>query len=260
MSTVLPESLKVSCPGCAATLRMKSAPAPGKQIRCPKCGEAFAPVAPRPKAPAAPAPADEDDWLNSDLSGLEDTTSLPPRTAVAPPPRVGGKPKRAASTTSSESRPRRERASAGDLLGSLGFLAWPIGGAVGGLAGAAIWAAIAYATEHEIGWIAWGVGLLVGLGVRFAAGESDGFGPGLTAVGMSFVSIWAGKAGAIFFLVRAAAAQGEIAGVPADPIALALASLVAVPLTFGPLDLLWFGLAGFTAFKVGSNMASDSEG
>lgn len=27
--------------------------------------------------------------------------------------------------------------------------------------------------------------------------------------------------------------------------------------SFGPLDLLWFGLAAFTAFKLGSGLASD---
>lgn len=40
------------------------------------------------------------------------------------------------------------------------------GGLLGGLIGAGIWVAIAHTTGYEIGWIAWGVGGLVGLGVR----------------------------------------------------------------------------------------------
>jgi hypothetical protein len=36
------------------------------------------------------------------------------------------------------------------------------GGAVAGLIGAAIWAAIGYFSGLEIGWIAWGIGMLVG--------------------------------------------------------------------------------------------------
>jgi len=40
------------------------------------------------------------------------------------------------------------------------------GGVLGGLVGAAIWAAISHSTGYEIGWIAWGVGGLVGFGVR----------------------------------------------------------------------------------------------
>ncbi len=35
----------------------------------------------------------------------------------------------------------------------------------GGLVGAAAWAGVVHLTEHEIGWIAWGVGTLVGVAV-----------------------------------------------------------------------------------------------
>ncbi|HXV60075.1 MAG TPA: hypothetical protein VEK15_05235, partial [Vicinamibacteria bacterium] len=41
-----------------------------------------------------------------------------------------------------------------------------VGGIIGGLVGAAIWAAIGYFTGYEVGWIAWGVGALAGVGVR----------------------------------------------------------------------------------------------
>jgi hypothetical protein len=41
-----------------------------------------------------------------------------------------------------------------------------IGGAVAALTGAGIWAAIAYLTGYEIGWIAIGVGAIVGVAVR----------------------------------------------------------------------------------------------
>ena len=48
------------------------------------------------------------------------------------------------------------------------FAKWGLGGLVGGAIGAAIWAGIVYAIHVEIGWLAWGVGALVGLGVRLA--------------------------------------------------------------------------------------------
>lgn len=41
-----------------------------------------------------------------------------------------------------------------------------LGGAVGGLLGAVIWAAVTYFTEYQIGWLAVGVGFLAGFGVR----------------------------------------------------------------------------------------------
>lgn len=40
-----------------------------------------------------------------------------------------------------------------------------IGGCIGGAIGAAIWAGVSAGTGYEIGWIAWGVGGLVGFGV-----------------------------------------------------------------------------------------------
>ena len=43
-----------------------------------------------------------------------------------------------------------------------------IAGSVAGLIGAAVWAAIAVFTEREIGWIAIGIGFLVGFAVRVA--------------------------------------------------------------------------------------------
>jgi predicted Zn finger-like uncharacterized protein len=34
---------RITCPSCAAALRLAHAPAPGKKIKCPNCGEVFAP-------------------------------------------------------------------------------------------------------------------------------------------------------------------------------------------------------------------------
>lgn len=51
----------------------------------------------------------------------------------------------------------------------MGFLRWLIGGLIGGLVGVAIWVGIGYATHYEVGWIAWGIGFLVGAGVRYGA-------------------------------------------------------------------------------------------
>jgi hypothetical protein len=78
---------------------------------------------------------------------------------------------------------------------------WIAGGAVGGLIGAAVWAGVAYTTHHEVGWIAWGVGFLVGFGVRLAAGETHGGPPGVTAVGIAFLSILVGKFAAVWLVV-----------------------------------------------------------
>ena len=68
-------------------------------------------------------------------------------------------------------------------------------GLVAGALGALIWAGVVYFTEYEIGWIAWGVGAMVGFAV--ALGNEDGrrspTAAGVLAVAITVVSIVAGK-------------------------------------------------------------------
>lgn len=72
------------------------------------------------------------------------------------------------------------------------------GGMIGGLIGAAAWAGITYATGYEIGWIAWGVGFIVGLGVRMGAGDTlHGVAPGLLATVIAVLAILGGKYAAV---------------------------------------------------------------
>ena len=86
-------------------------------------------------------------------------------------------------------------------------------GVIAGAIGAAIWAAIAVATEHEIGWIAWGIGLLVGFGVRIGAGsESEGPGYGALASILAVLAIVGGKYAAIHYSVESAVADNMLAG------------------------------------------------
>jgi len=68
-----------------------------------------------------------------------------------------------------------------------------IGGSVGGLIGAVVWAGISYLTNCEIGWIALGIGFLVGSGVRVGAKEWEGSLPGALAVLIALASIVGGK-------------------------------------------------------------------
>lgn len=76
-----------------------------------------------------------------------------------------------------------------------------VGGLIGGVIGAAVWGAIAYFTGYEIGWIAWGVGVVVGMGVRIAADGETGFGLGATASAVALASILAGKFMASYLIV-----------------------------------------------------------
>jgi hypothetical protein len=84
----------------------------------------------------------------------------------------------------------------------VGPLKWLVAGTIGGLIGAAVWAGISYATNFEIGWIAWGIGFLVGVCVRISAGENEeGFAPGAVAGVIAIAAVLAGKYAAVSMLV-----------------------------------------------------------
>lgn len=83
----------------------------------------------------------------------------------------------------------------------MSFGKWVLGGLLGGAIGATIWAGIVYSTHVEIGWLAWGMGALVGLGVRLAAGETVGPKPGLTAAVIAILTVYAAKFLTVYLIV-----------------------------------------------------------
>ncbi len=220
-----------------------------------------------------------------------------------------------------------------------------MGGAVAGLIGAAIWAAIGYFTGLEIGWIAWGIGMLVGIGVRLVGSQEVAYfdktqrrmvrsragaeGPlaGMVAAVLAVVSVLAGKYALVHLFMSAPAtslqdyleddtmialiadqivveaeSQGRAVSWPAgvNPeeayeradyppeiwteaesrwnalpeeeranLKRAQAELIGMAVgnmegaksavflsSFGVFDLLWFGLAAMTAFKLGASAST----
>lgn len=78
----------------------------------------------------------------------------------------------------------------------MGLIRWLVGGLIGGAIGVAIWVLIGYYTHYEIGWIAWGIGFLSGIGVRYAAhlgNEDEGFVQGLVASVVAIGSVVTAK-------------------------------------------------------------------
>ncbi len=71
-----------------------------------------------------------------------------------------------------------------------------VGGLIGGAVGASVWAGVSYTTNYEIGWIAWGIGALVGYGVMKGAGSPNAA-SGAIAVIISLAAIAAGKYAAV---------------------------------------------------------------
>lgn len=121
----------------------------------------------------------------------------------------------------------------------MGVMRWLIGGVLAAVVGAGIWALVGCLTHKEIGWIAWGIGFLVGVGVRYAAylgGEDESDWQGLFAGAMAIAAVIFGK----FALYVSLAGWGDQA--------LHAPSFAEI---FTPFDLLWFGLAAVTAYKIG---------
>ena len=213
------------------------------------------------------------------------------------------------------------------------FMKWFFGGIIGAAIGGAVWIAVGYFLEAEVGYIAWGIGLLAGMGVRIAAGNNQGVMCGIAGVLSAVGEILLSKYLVIAIYVNAAMAETSgaldtsgdsdrmISGIaydvveefqeegkplvwpagmtideaygqddfPANVWAEAGKRWAEIPEdekkaqaethaalmrqfnetmadsikaeafkdSFNPFDLLWFGLAAFTAFKVGSGGSDD---
>ncbi len=137
---------------------------------------------------------------------------------------------------------------------------FPLGvasGFVAALAGGAAWAAVTVATGYQIGWMAIGIGFLVGIAVRAT-------GKGLTK---SFG--YAGGALALFgcLLGNFLTMCGLVAidsGASIVTVTLAIASQPAAVLelmtaTFSPMDLLFYGIAVYEGYKFSFRQIDDSE-
>jgi hypothetical protein len=72
-----------------------------------------------------------------------------------------------------------------------------IAGVVAGLIGAAVWAAIAYFANMEVGFVAWGIGLIVGVAAA-SRGEADEV-AGIAAALIALGAVMLGKYGAVHY-------------------------------------------------------------
>jgi hypothetical protein len=122
-------------------------------------------------------------------------------------------------------------------------------GAVAGFAaaivGAAIWAAITAATEYQIGWMAIGVGFLVGFAVRLVGrGTEPAF--GIAGAVLALLGCALGNLLTITWFL----AQQE--GAPFFSVLTSLDIALVIDLmkaTFAPMDLLFYAIAAYCGFR-----------
>ena len=93
----------------------------------------------------------------------------------------------------------------------MAFFRWVLGGLLGAAVGLAIWVLVGYFAHREVGWIAWGVGFLSALGVRYAAyrgGEDASAAKGIFSVVVALVAILVAKV-LVFSLLAADARKAH---------------------------------------------------
>ncbi|MDB5344924.1 MAG: hypothetical protein JWP89_3301 [Schlesneria sp.] len=273
--------ITVSCPDCGKAYKLKPTLI-GKKGRCKVCDSSFTiedpsgssvdnndneyamptprqspPATPEKLKPSKPALADDDEFAGLNSVGSRDD-------AVDELPELPPRRKQEASTRNIQSEsatapPKKKKQSSssggGFVLG--GPISAILSAGIGGSIGAVIWGAIAYFAHAEVGYVAWGVGGLVGFCVRMGAGDMDEGIAGFIAAGGAVISILAGKLLAGYFIVQWLIKEGQI---PAAIAAEAQWPLIRIAFmsSFGVVDIVFFVLAIATAFKLGSGQ-SDSD-
>ncbi|MEJ2253344.1 MAG: hypothetical protein P8Y75_03080 [Nitrospirota bacterium] len=129
-----------------------------------------------------------------------------------------------------------------------------VGGLVAALAGGILWSVVVALTDYEIGYMAWGIGLLTGSAVVLFSGRKKGLALQVMAVSFSAAGIALGKYLTFHHFVREAIIQKYGAEAAAGFTPLSAAAMSAFFGALGSLvsgyDFLWIGLAVVTAWKM----------
>jgi hypothetical protein len=129
------------------------------------------------------------------------------------------------------------------------------GGAVAALVGATVWAAVTYFTGFQIGWMAVGVGFLVGYAVRYTGkGIDTSF--GIVGAILSLVGCLGGN----LFASCAFIADQQGVGFMDVVSQLDLASITEIfTATFSPMDLLFYGIAVYEGYRFSFRQITQEE-
>ncbi len=130
-----------------------------------------------------------------------------------------------------------------------------IGGLVAAVIAGLIWAGVTITTDHEIGIVAWLIGLIAGIGVSVASGGKRGIIFQLMAVCSSLLGILIGKYYTTFHYINQAIEAGEEGFEEMAQLSLISLDMIVIfafslPKMVGGYDLLWVALAFYTCWKM----------
>jgi hypothetical protein len=130
-----------------------------------------------------------------------------------------------------------------------------LSGLVAALVGAGVWAGVTVATEYQIGWMAVGIGFLVGYAVRFAG---KGIAPVYGAASAVLALFGCAAGNLLTFTWFIAAAEG----MPFMAVATQLDLGITVEIltsTFEAMDVLFYGLAAYFGYKTAFRQVTQAD-
>ena len=128
-------------------------------------------------------------------------------------------------------------------------------GVVAAAVGAALWATISYMTEYQIGWMAIGVGFLVGIAVRhFGKGTGAAF--GVLGGALALAGCLAGNLLTVCLVLSREKSMSLLAVISRLDLDI-VANIMSA--TFSPMDLLFYGLAVYAGYRFSVRPVADAE-
>ncbi len=120
-----------------------------------------------------------------------------------------------------------------------------LAGLIASVAGAGVWAAVTIVTEYQIGWMAVGIGVLVGFAVRYS-GKGIGQAFGIIAAAISLFGCVLGNVLTVSYFIAANEQMAYMDVLTQLNFAIVVDLLTA---TFGVIDVLFYGLAMYFGYK-----------
>lgn len=130
-----------------------------------------------------------------------------------------------------------------------------VGGAAAAIVGAAVWALVTVGTGYQIGWMAVGVGFLVGYSIRFLGKGVDNI---FAIVGgaLALVGCLLGN----FFSLIGFAAKSEDVNVFSILSTIDYSIVPGIMIeSFSPMDLLFYGIAAYEGYKFSVRQVTEEE-
>ncbi len=129
------------------------------------------------------------------------------------------------------------------------------GGAAAAIVGAAVWALVTVGTGYQIGWVAVGVGFIVGYSIRFLGKGVDN----IFAIVGGALALFGCLLGNFFSLVGFAA-KSENVDVFSILFSIDYSLVPGIMIeSFSPMDLLFYGIAAYEGYKFSIRQITEEE-